>query len=105
MGELSGGQDHSESVVGRVAEAAGDTAVEFDDPVDGFGAAVVGAAGGEVGQELVFPRSEGAAESGDLGDWATRERLEYLNRDGPAVEQALGRGMRSVVADSSAMPR
>ena len=57
MGEPSGGQDHSESVVGGVAEAAGDASVEFDDAVDRFGAAVVGSAGGEVGQELLFPGS------------------------------------------------
>ena len=57
MGELSSGQDHSESVVGGVAEAAGDSAVEFDDPVDRLGATVVGSAGGEVGQELLLPRS------------------------------------------------
>jgi hypothetical protein len=51
VGESSGGEDHAELVVDRVAEAAGDAAVEFDDAVDGFGAAVVGVAGGEVGQE------------------------------------------------------
>jgi hypothetical protein len=37
-GQVSRGQDHSESVVEWVAEAAGDAAVEFDDAVDGFGA-------------------------------------------------------------------
>jgi hypothetical protein len=41
VGESSGGEDHPESVVGRVAEAAGDAAVQLDDPVDGFGASVV----------------------------------------------------------------
>ena len=54
-GEASGGEEHSESVVVEVAVAAGEAAVEFDDSVDGFGAAVVGVAGGEVGQECVFP--------------------------------------------------
>ena len=34
VGELSGGQDHPESVVGGVAEAAGDAAVEFDESVE-----------------------------------------------------------------------
>lgn len=34
-----------------VAEAAGELAVEFDDPVHGFGAAVVRAGGGEVREE------------------------------------------------------
>ena len=37
----------------RLREAAGDAAVEFDQAVDGFGAAVVGAGGVEVGQERV----------------------------------------------------
>jgi hypothetical protein len=55
VGEPSCGQDHPKSVVGGVAEPAGDAAVEFDDAVDGFGAAVVGSGGGEVGQELLAP--------------------------------------------------
>lgn len=50
-GEASGGEEHAEAVVLSVAVAAGEAAVEFDDSVDGFGAAVVRAAGGEVGQE------------------------------------------------------
>ena len=70
MGELSGGQDHPESVVGGVAEAAGDAAVEFDDAVDGFGTAVAGPSGGEVGEELLPPGSQRAAEPGDLGNRA-----------------------------------
>jgi hypothetical protein len=59
----SGCQYHSQSVVVEVAESGGDAAVEFDDAVDGFGSAVVGPAGGEVGQELVFPGAQGAAQS------------------------------------------
>jgi len=47
-------KDHPEAVAGRVAEAAGDVA-DLDDPVDGFGAAIVRASGGEVGQELLGP--------------------------------------------------
>ncbi len=39
--ELAGGEDHALSVVGWVAEAACDAAVEFDNSVDGLGAAVV----------------------------------------------------------------
>ena len=53
--ESSGGQEHAEAVVGQVAVAAGEAAVELDDAVDGFGAAVVGSAGGEVGEERVLP--------------------------------------------------
>src|SRR5690625_1918268 len=53
--QSSGDEEHSESVVGEVAVAAGQAAVEFDDAVDGLGAAVVGSAGGEVGQERVLP--------------------------------------------------
>ncbi len=54
-GEASCGEEHAEAVVVQVAVAAGEAAVEFDDAVDGFGAAVVRAAGGEVGQERVAP--------------------------------------------------
>lgn len=50
-GEAAGGEEHAESVVVAVAVAAGEAAVEFDDPVHGLGAAVVRAAGGEVGHE------------------------------------------------------
>jgi hypothetical protein len=38
-----------------VSEASGDAAVEFDEPVDRFGAAVGCAAGVEVGQERLPP--------------------------------------------------
>src|SRR4051794_6078085 len=83
VGELSGGQGHSQPVVVGVAEAAGDAAVELDDAVHGFGAAVVGPAGGEVGQELVLPGPQGPAQAGDLGDRAGRERSDDLFRDLP----------------------
>ena len=91
VGELAGGQDHPLPVVARVAEPAGDAAVELDDPVDGLGAAVVGAAGGEVGQELRRPGPECSAESGDLGDWAGVERLQHLRSDLVAVPEVVGR--------------
>ena len=55
---------------GYVVEAAGDAAVEFDDAVDGFGAAVAGAPVVEVGQNCGLPRAQGSAEPGDLGDRA-----------------------------------
>jgi hypothetical protein len=64
--------------------------VEFDDAIDRFGAAVVGPAGGEVGQELFPPGSQGSAESGDLRDWAGRERFENSERDRPAVGEVRG---------------
>ena len=48
--------------------------MEFDEPVDGFGAAVVRAVGVEVAEERFAPSLEGLAESGDLGDWAVMER-------------------------------
>ena len=61
----------------------GDAAVEFDEPVDGFGAAVVGAAGVEVGQEERFaPLFEGLPESFDLRD---RERGQDLLGGPPAL--------------------
>lgn len=39
-GESAGGEEHAEPVVVPVAVAAGEAAVEFDDPVHGLGAAV-----------------------------------------------------------------
>jgi len=60
-------------VVVAVAEAAGDAAVELDESVDRFGAAVVGAAGLEVGREGLPPLFQGLAESLDLGDRAGRQ--------------------------------
>jgi hypothetical protein len=75
--------------------------VEFDDAVDGFGASVVGPLGGEVGQELVAPGPECAAESGDLGDRAAGERLQggggdpltfHETGDEPETRRAAERG-------------
>ncbi|MPM79463.1 hypothetical protein SDC9_126497 [bioreactor metagenome] len=80
MGEASGGEEYAEAVVVAVAVAAGEAAVEFDDPVDGLGAAIVGPAGGEVGQERCPPASEGPPESGDLGDRAGVEGVQDLLR-------------------------
>lgn len=40
----------------EVAEAAGDAAAEFDDPVDGLGTTVARAVGVEVGQERGLQR-------------------------------------------------
>ena len=51
----------------EIAESACDAAVDFDDAVDGFGAAVTRPGGAEVGQELVLG-TQGAALSSDLGD-------------------------------------
>ena len=53
--EASGDEQHSEPVVLAVAVSAGEAAVEFDEAVDGFGAAVVGSAGVPVGQERMAP--------------------------------------------------
>src|SRR5690625_516944 len=53
--ESAGCEEHAEAVVGEVAVAAGEAAVELDDAVDGLGAPVVGPVGGEVGQKCVFP--------------------------------------------------
>jgi len=39
-GEAAGGEEHAESVVVAVAVAAGEAAMQLDDPVDGLGAAV-----------------------------------------------------------------
>jgi len=64
--ESAGDQEHA--VVVGVAVAAGDASVEFDDAVDGFGAAVVRSAGGEVAQVLLLPLAQCLAQAGDLAD-------------------------------------
>lgn len=61
-----------------VAEAASDAAVELDEAVDRFGAAVAGAAGVEVGQERLAPLLERLAEPPDLRGSAGRELGEDL---------------------------
>ena len=70
MSEAPCDEEHPEPVVVAVAEAAGDAVVELDEAVDGFGAAVVRAGGGEVGQERLAPLLQAPAEAGDLGDRA-----------------------------------
>jgi hypothetical protein len=64
--------------------------VEFDESVDGFGAAVVGPSGGEVGQERLAPLLQCLAEPLDLGDRAGRERGEDLLGGPAAVGEVLG---------------
>ena len=54
----------TEAVVVAVAESAGEAAVELDDPVDSFGAAVVRTCGGEVREERVPPSAQGAVKTG-----------------------------------------
>src|SRR5690606_11044058 len=88
-GEAAGGEEHAEAIIVAVAEAAGEASVEFDDPVHGFGAAVVRSAGGEVGQECGLPAAQGAAQAGDLGDRAGVERLDDLLRDPSPLGEVL----------------
>jgi hypothetical protein len=61
-----GGQHDSQPIVIDVFESVGQSADFFDDQVDGFGAAVADAVGVEVGQDLAFPGTKGAAQSGNL---------------------------------------
>ena len=72
-------------VVVGVAEPSCDPAGEFDQAIQRFTTAVVGAAGGEVAEERVFPLVQGAAKAGDLGDRAAGERGEDLLGDPPPV--------------------
>lgn len=53
--------------MGGVAEASGDAAGEFDQAVDALGAAVVGAAGGEIAQERMVPFDQGPAQAAISG--------------------------------------
>lgn len=83
--ESAGDEELSEAVVVGVAEAAGDASVEFDEAVDGFGAAVAGAVGVEVSEEFLAPLFEGAAEAGDFGDGAGVEGRDDAFGDGASV--------------------
>ena len=53
--QACGDEEHAESVVGGVAVASGGASAQFDNAVDGFGGAVAGSVGLEVGQECVLP--------------------------------------------------
>jgi hypothetical protein len=63
MGEAAGGEEHAGAVVVAVAVAAGEAAVQFDDAVDRFGAAVVRATDGEVRAERSAPGAQRPAEA------------------------------------------
>src|SRR5215217_4870427 len=65
----------------KVFESVGEPANLLDDQVDGLGAAIADAVGVEVGQDLGFPGTEGAAEPGDFGNRAGVEAVEHLDRD------------------------
>ena len=93
-GESAADEEHPESVVVAVAEAAGDAAVELDEAVDRLGPAVVRAVGVEVGQERRAPSFQGPAEPSDLRHGTGREGREDLLSDPPAgrrVAVAVGR--------------
>ncbi len=85
MSESSADEQHAESVVVAVAEVAGDAAVEFDEAVDGFGAAVVGAAGVVVGQERFALLLECLGESFDLRDRTRWQRVGEVGGDATAL--------------------
>lgn len=68
VGGACGGEERSESVVVMVAVSAGGASAEFDDAVDCFRGAVAGPVCVEVGQQRVFPLSQGPAQTGDLGE-------------------------------------
>jgi hypothetical protein len=90
VSESAADEQHAQPVVLAVAETAGNAAVELDEAVDRFGAAVVGTAGVEVGQERFAPLLEGLCESLDLGDRAGRQRGDDLLGDPPAIDRVLG---------------
>lgn len=58
----------SSAVVGEVVEPEADSFDAFYEPVDGLGGAVGDPAGGEVGEQLVGPGGDGAAQPLQLGD-------------------------------------
>lgn len=62
--------------------------MEFFEAVDGFGAAVAGAVGGEVAQGRVASLVQGAAEAGDLEDRVVGERGQNHLGGGLALDAA-----------------
>ena len=93
-----GGEQDADPVVGEVAEAVGEEAGLLDDAVDGLGAGVGDASGGEVGQQLLPPGAQGPAEAGELGDGAGRQRREQLL--GPLATSDRGGGVVVDLADA-----
>jgi len=76
-GSVCGEQD-ARSVVGEVPKSVGEASGLLDDEVDGLGSAVVDAAGGEVGQDLVLPLPQGPAQPCDFWDGAGVEGVDDL---------------------------
>src|SRR5215203_4210982 len=72
----------------EVSESVSQPTDFLDDQVDRLGAAVGDAVGVEVGQHLLLPGLEGAAQTGNLGDRAAGEAVEYFGGD----LAAFGRG-------------
>ena len=69
--------------------------MELDEAVHGFGAAVVGAAGVEVAEELAAPFAQGAPEACDLGEGAGGVGV------GDALGDAAPGGVVALVVDRS----
>src|SRR5215218_9794857 len=69
----------------EVSESVSQPTDFLDDQVDRLGAAVGDAVGVEVGQHLLLPGLEGAAQTGNLGDRAAGEAVEYFGGDLAAV--------------------
>jgi hypothetical protein len=72
------------------SEAVGESAGLLDDQVDRFGAAVGDPVGVESGQDVLLPLLEGAAEAGDLGDWAGGEGRDDVLGTSAALGRAVG---------------
>src|SRR5215218_10998262 len=72
----------------EVSESVSQPTDFLDDQVDRLGAAVGDAVGVEVGQHLLLPGFEGAAQTGNLGDGAAGKAVEYFGGD----LAAFGRG-------------
>ena len=72
-----------------VAGSAGDALVEFDEFVGRLGAAVVGAAGVEVGQERVAPLLQRLAQPLALRDRKRRQRADEVVGDAASLGWAL----------------
>ena len=88
--ESAGFEEYSVDVVGEVAESQGQAAQVLEAAVHGFGESVAGAGLFEVGQDVLGPALEGAAQLaeldqllGDTGGEGVDDGLRLLVAGGP----------------------
>src|SRR5690625_4636981 len=109
VGEASADQEHSESVVLAVSESAGEASVEFDDPVERLGRAIVGPIRGGSRQGTRLSTASGFVPGGrsrGSGKWR-RSGGSWSRSSCPRLGRRLGRRRagRGSLARKRTLPR